>query len=233
VGGQVVVDESHRHSEFPGRRELLSEMRVRSTRVQRIGREKKHTSSLHDSLNASRPSNAKTLLVRACGGIADINEPVLRRVRVGGCGQLGGMRRGLLQDYANQVCQMAVGWRLTIVDLPLLLERGKGTVTFDLLTCTAALDGAPMSLTIMSEVRAWLDEAKLRDGLPDNLITQFTMRMHFDLTEETAGRLEQRSVELECHSEMFAADAQYRGSARKRELWSRTKPETVWIIRDA
>jgi hypothetical protein len=143
------------------------------------------------------------------------------------------MRRGLLQDYANQVCQMAVGWRLSIVDLPLLLERGKGTVTFDLVTCTAALDDAPVSLTIIGEVSAWLDEAKLRDGLPDDLITQFTMRMHFDITEETAGRLEHRSVELECNSALFTADAQYRGSSRKRELWSRTKPETVWVVRDA
>jgi hypothetical protein len=110
------------------------------------------------------------------------------------------MRRGLLQHYANQVCQMAVGWRLGIVDLPLLLERGKGTVAFDLLTGTTALDDEPVSLTIMDDVGAWLDEAKLRDGLPDDLITQFTMRMHFDITEETAGGLEQRSVGLKCHS---------------------------------
>ncbi|MCW2573196.1 MAG: hypothetical protein JWO88_3254 [Frankiales bacterium] len=59
-----------------------------------------------------------------------------------------------MKDYANQVCQMAVGWRLTIVDLALLVERGSGVATFDLLARTSAINGEAVPLTILDEVGA-------------------------------------------------------------------------------
>lgn len=142
------------------------------------------------------------------------------------------MRRGLLQDYANQVCQMAVGWRLAISDLALLAERGEGLVAFDLLARTTDIGGLPVPLTIMDEVMAWVGEAEGRDNLPAGLIQSFTMELAFRVAEEQNGRAEIRHVDLDCTSLLVTADAECAGRSSKREVWTRTKPDTAWFVQD-
>jgi hypothetical protein len=50
-----------------------------------------------------------------------------------------------MQDYANQIAQMFVGYQLTIIDLPRFVEARRGRLEVDLLTDSTILDDQPAS----------------------------------------------------------------------------------------
>jgi hypothetical protein len=77
------------------------------------------------------------------------------------------MRRGLVQDYANQVCQIFVGWRLLVSpgDLARLVDAGKGRLELDLKTGAARIDGSPVEFAFGEELRDWLRHRADEDGL--------------------------------------------------------------------
>jgi hypothetical protein len=137
-----------------------------------------------------------------------------------------------LQDYANQVCQMTVGWRLTIADLQILVERRAGRLALDLIRRTSTLDGEAADLTIMGEVGVWLDDARMRDGLPDDLIRSFVVSLDYRVSEEPDGLAVVRSLDLTCESVLVTSDAEFVGRSEKHEIWTRTDPKLGWFIRD-
>jgi hypothetical protein len=143
------------------------------------------------------------------------------------------MRRGLLQDYANQVCQKAAGWLMTL-DGPLLLAAGTGTLEIDLLTGQTLMNGTGQARPPLtySEVGPWLDEARSRDDVPPDVIEAFNLNIHFAIEEGSDRGLETRRVFLDCSSRVKTADRTFEGRHRKTERWSRSSPAAAWDVRD-
>lgn len=138
------------------------------------------------------------------------------------------MRRGLFQDYANQVCQMAVGWRISIADLPLLVEKQRGEVRMDLLSGDGSLNGEPASLAIYREVKAWLVDAVGRDEPASDAIRSFQIRIEFaseDTFDEPA--VEGRQT-MNATSPLVSESGAVEGTSQKRELWSRRGASRPW-----
>ncbi len=66
------------------------------------------------------------------------------------------MRRKIIQDFANTLCQMLVGWRMGD-DLEILSELPDGTLSIDALTGTASHDVVGnIQLHVAGELQAWL-----------------------------------------------------------------------------
>ena len=66
------------------------------------------------------------------------------------------MRRKIIQDLANTLCQMLVGWRMG-EDFEVLAELPDGTVSINVLAGTASHDtGGAIQLHIAGELQAWL-----------------------------------------------------------------------------
>jgi hypothetical protein len=134
------------------------------------------------------------------------------------------MRRGLLQDHANQVCQMFTGWRLTIVDLPLLVSAGRGTVDIDLLTGECRINGTAVDpLGILCELDAWLS---------DDLIRRLRVHADFEIEESRDGTAEQRRLRLDCMSELATAEHAFSGRHVKSEIWTHKGSDGPWMIHD-
>lgn len=119
------------------------------------------------------------------------------------------MRRGLVQDYANQIPQIFVGWRLLVSpgDLPLLLARGQGQLRLNLLTGTAQIDGSYVSFAFADELQEWLKERAELDGLGWTAIERADLTVDF-ACEERPGRkmgVLVRQLDFKCTMTLDAA----------------------------
>lgn len=128
---------------------------------------------------------------------------------------------------------MAVGWRLNVADLTLLVARGTGRVEMDLVTATAMLDGDDVSLVICDEVCAWVARAKERDSVLADAIGEFAVRIDFAITTRTHGRSTEQTHDLQASSRLISANDTFIGRSHKRELWTRKAgTNDVWFVRD-
>ena len=132
------------------------------------------------------------------------------------------VRRGLLRDYANTVCQIFTGWRLLAwpEDVPLLLPASEGSVHLDLLDGAATLNGAPTRLSIAQEIHLWLRERADLDGLGWDSITKADLTVDFVCREEPGRRkgVTVRELDLACRSIIETTTGSATGSHRNHEL---------------
>jgi hypothetical protein len=71
-----------------------------------------------------------------------------------------------MQHYSNQIAQMFIGYQLTLVDLPRLIDIGRGCIRVELPSAMTQLNGSlDENFTITATVQSGLDEAIVRDGL--------------------------------------------------------------------
>lgn len=143
------------------------------------------------------------------------------------------MRRGLMQDYANQIAQMFVGWQITISDMPRLVAKGRGRIEVDLLGQTTKLDGEPTSpFSVSDAVRHWYESAIVRDDLGETFVQQIYVICDFDIAESRQGTDTERHVTLDCNVAIEAENGSWNGSSRKSEVWRRTG-DLPWMVRDS
>ena len=91
-------------------------------------------------------------------------------------GLLGSMRKGLMQDYANPIAQMFVGYQITLVDIPRLVTIGRGQIEVDLFSGVTTIDNKSTSPFSISEaVTSWYKDAVLRDVLDEAFIRTFVL----------------------------------------------------------
>ena len=81
------------------------------------------------------------------------------------------MRRKIIQDLANTLCQMLVGWRMG-EDLEVLAELPDGILSINVLAGTASHDAAGMiSIHIAGELQAWLSHRLSISQIPIQAIS--------------------------------------------------------------
>jgi hypothetical protein len=142
------------------------------------------------------------------------------------------IRRGLMQDYANQIAQMFVGWQIGIIDLPRLATIGRGCIRIDLLSGASSVDGRPCEpFSITDAVRRWLDDAIIRDELNPAQVQQVSISCMFDVAESQSVDTVERTVNLDCTVELTAESGSWSGSSRKSERWHKSDTGP-WLIVD-
>ena len=144
------------------------------------------------------------------------------------------MRRKVLQDYANKVCEMFVGWRLAVSgeDIPRLIEIGSGDLDVNLLTADVTVNGSqPIELCIAREISAWLQGRCAADGVPRAELQEAWLRVAFTASERRAksGHLT-RDLGFTCASRLVTDEREYEGSLNKRESWIGSAAGTPWVV---
>ncbi len=142
------------------------------------------------------------------------------------------VRRGLMQDYANQIAQMFIGWQITVVDMPRLVAKGQGRLEVDLFGRTTRLDGEPTSpLSVSEAVHGWYENAIVRDGLGETFVRQIHITCAFDIAESEHNLDSERHVKFDCNVTIEAENGSWTGTSRKSEVWRRSGDQP-WIVRD-
>ena len=75
-------------------------------------------------------------------------------------------RRGIAQNFANQLAQLLVGWQIG-ADGPVLGSGpSEGLLQIDLVARVSTRDGVPVQLAIADHAFTWIDEELRRRSLP-------------------------------------------------------------------
>ncbi len=138
-----------------------------------------------------------------------------------------------MQDYANQIAQMFVGWQITIIDLPRLTDVGIGQISLDLLSGDTQLDGRPCEpFNIGNVVRAWLDDAIERDSLTSGYVEGVQITCDFEVNDSVEDWGTRRTLALLSSVVVEANQQSWTGTSRKSEVWEKLG-EAPWLIHDA
>jgi hypothetical protein len=129
------------------------------------------------------------------------------------------MRRKALQDVANTVCAMLVGWRMG-QDLEILAELPDGTLEFDLIeqTATHSVVG-PVRLHIAAEIGAWLIW-RLKDlAIPVDALRTARLRAQIRTDRIATNRKRIVSFDWTCESEISTDEKRYLGRLVEKHIW--------------
>ncbi len=144
------------------------------------------------------------------------------------------VRRKVVQDYANKVCEIFTGWRLAVheEDIPRLIELGAGELTLDLLDGTMTFDGTAITpLGIAGEITAWLQERLTADRVQRAGIESARLVVRFSATERTTRRSTFiRELKFACRSRITTDEKAYEGAKGTDEIWSKSFPESPWVV---
>jgi hypothetical protein len=129
------------------------------------------------------------------------------------------VRRKVLQDFANTLCQMLVGWRMA-EDLELLAALPDGTLTIDVLAGTACHSvNGPVRLHIAGELKAWL-EHRLSECRIERSEVETTLVIAGIRTDRIAtNRKRIISFDFSVDSTIATAEREYRGKLCEVHRW--------------
>jgi hypothetical protein len=138
-----------------------------------------------------------------------------------------------MQDYANQIAQMFVGWQIGIADLPRLTSIRTGQLDVGLFDESTNLNGtaaAPFQIT--EAVKSWYFDALTRDQVPDDFVQQISIRCDFEITQSEDDGHSQRQVRLDCTVELDAQNGHWIGRKSKNEKGERwgDGPWMLWDV---
>jgi len=134
------------------------------------------------------------------------------------------MRKKRIQEFANNVCQMFVGWRMND-DLELLAELPDGLVKVDLLTGQAEHDKTgPVKLYIATEIRSWLQDQFNKANIPSTAITSAKLDAQIKTDSIPTDRSRIILFDFIVESAISTTDASYTHTLKETHKWhSRTK----------
>lgn len=143
------------------------------------------------------------------------------------------MRRKILQDYANKVCEMFVGWRLAVSgdDIPRLIALGSGVLDVNLLDVSVVLDGTSVpAYGIVREIAAWLRDRCEADRVPFHAIQEARVRIAFSASEVDRKGHRVRDLDFKCRSRLVTDERVYEGAADKHESWVGSSNGAPWVV---
>ena len=109
----------------------------------------------------------------AARSIRDARRPILMRAPLDGSAATKWTKRqkGIAQNIANQLAQMAVGWEFMFVGPSLVHEPDTGTIIIDAVEATGHVHGSPAALSMAGKINDWLSHELERSGLPVTSLT--------------------------------------------------------------
>jgi hypothetical protein len=129
------------------------------------------------------------------------------------------MRRKVLQDLANTICQMMVGWRM-VDDYEILAELPDGTLSFNLLSESVTHDsGAQPKLWITGELAAWLQVRLVAENIDAKNLVEATLNVSHKTDRIKTARKSIISFDFDCHSLLATTEKLYEGRLVERHIW--------------
>jgi hypothetical protein len=153
------------------------------------------------------------------------------------------MRRGLLKNYTDTLCDIIVGWRLRVSrdDMPMLVSVGTGNLEMNLLDGATTLNGEPITYHFSHELSHWLRERAEADGLGWDNLSRASMVVRFDFNETTTlGRRSwwqqrarvqnlRRVLTFDCEASIESESGSASSRKSTREFGIRT-PNGPWVV---
>ncbi len=141
------------------------------------------------------------------------------------------MRRKVIQNYADTICQMFCGWQL-MNDFKQLDRLGSGLLTIDLRTGACVHDGKPTDqLSIARILQAWFFDRCARDAVPTDALTKVLLEAELtislsDTQRDTSMRFSDPrppfvGCDIRCRSSVDTDEGTYRGEFTDFEEWPR------------
>ena len=132
--------------------------------------------------------------------------------------------RKILQDFANSLCHMLVGWRMG-EDLELLADLPDGTLNLDVLsgTATHSVNGH-VNLHIARELQAWLQHRLLKSRIEPSSIAQAAVTATVRTNRIASNRMRIVSFDFAVDSIIETADREYRGKLCEVHQWHSRMP---------
>ena len=118
-------------------------------------------------------------------------------------------QRGISQDFANQLAQMAAGWRIVIDSKILLGEPAEGVVEINAIDGSASINGKPAELAMARELQRWALEELTRKDLGSSWLIRASIELRYKRSHRM-GR--EPSVELQAASRISSAYGEASGS---------------------
>jgi hypothetical protein len=100
--------------------------------------------------------------------------------------------RGLAQNCANQLVQLAVGWQAMFEGPALLAEPEAGVMVIDAASGTGTINGKPAELFMATYLNEWLTAELARAGLKSSQLLSASVRVDYERTigeRDDSGRL--------------------------------------------
>jgi hypothetical protein len=129
------------------------------------------------------------------------------------------MRRKVLQDIANTLCQMGVGWRMGD-DWERIASMPDGSLEFDLLAghVTHSSEGK-VELWVAGELRAWLQHRLEAEGIDLAKILRASLTTGYRTDRIRTDRKKIVSFDFECRSELRTDERAYEGKLVERHVY--------------
>jgi hypothetical protein len=135
------------------------------------------------------------------------------------------MRRKVLQDVANTLCHMLVGWRMS-ADLEALSELPDGALSFDVLSGSVVHNQRmALDLYIAGELSAWLKHRLESLNIPLSALTSATLRAEFKTGRIKTDKKRIVSFDWSCESVVATDEQTYVGRLVEAHQWH---TRTAW-----
>lgn len=129
------------------------------------------------------------------------------------------MRRKVLQDIANTLCQMVVGWRMG-EDWERIAALPDGSLQFDVLSgeVTHSAEGK-VDLWVAGELKAWLQHRLQAERIDSSKIDHVSLVASYRLDRIRTDRKRIVSFDFECRSELLTDERAYEGTFVERHVY--------------
>ena len=131
------------------------------------------------------------------------------------------MGRKVLQDVANTLCQMLVGWRMG-EDLEQLAELPDGVLSLNVLNGEARHSAAgPLDLWVAKELSSWLSSRLEILSIPISTISEASVQASINTGRILTNKRRIVSFDFEVRSSVSTSDRTYFGKLQERHEWHR------------
>ncbi len=129
------------------------------------------------------------------------------------------MRRKILQHYADMVCHMFVGWRMS-PDLETLSDLPSGIIDVDLLRGNAIHDKVgKIDLYVSKEIQAWLFKQLKDEKIEIDHIELARLSVEMDTDKIATDKKRVVCFNWKCSSQIKTDEKTYSGSLVEEHKW--------------
>ncbi len=136
------------------------------------------------------------------------------------------MRRKILQDYANTLCAMLVGWRMG-EDLEVIADLPDGELLVNVLNgvATHSLAGV-IELGVAKELQAWFFNRLKVSNIPSEVIKLATVKAGIKTDRIATNRKKIVSFDFTLQSAIETDERSYLGKLKEVHSWHQRRPLT-------
>ncbi len=141
------------------------------------------------------------------------------------------MRRKVLQDIANTLCDMLVGWRMGD-DLEVLSALPDGTLRFDVLNARVSHSVAgELKLQVADELAAWFEHRLKELKIDRAAVLGAELVADFATDRIKTNRKRIVSFDWKCYSRVTTDEKVYEGQLKEKHKWHSRLPPNISLER--